>query len=160
MTINKIVLFVSSAFGAGYIKHMPGTFGGLVGILLWVLFVPDMCAFQFLSLITISVVSILFSSWAEKIYGKKDDQRIVIDEVAGSWFAVAFLPKTFIFLFLGFLLFRVFDISKFWFIKNLQNVKGGLGVTIDDVVAGVFANVMLRFVLLVWSLLILQFLNI
>ncbi|MDR1926510.1 MAG: phosphatidylglycerophosphatase A [Endomicrobium sp.] len=144
--MNRVILFFSSAFGAGYIKYAPGTFGTLVGVLLWVLFVPSMYMFQILLLLAILIISVLFSSLAEEIYRKKDDQRIVIDEVAGLCFSVAFLPKTFVFLLLGFLLFRLIDIKKPFFFKNVQKVKGGFGVTIDDIIAGIFVNVILHFV--------------
>ena len=144
--MNKIVLFFSSVFGVGYIKYAPGTFGSLVGVLLWSLFVPNIYLLQVFLLAAVFVISILFSSMAEKIYRKKDDQRIVIDEVAGMWVSVAFLPKTFIFLFLGFILFRIFDIKKTWFIKKSQNFRGGFGITVDDILAGIFVNVILQFV--------------
>lgn len=80
---------------------------------------------------------------------KKDDQRIVIDEVAGVWVALAFLPKTILFLSLGFILFRIFDIKKPFFIKKLQKLKGGFGITVDDIVAGICANVILQILNLV-----------
>jgi phosphatidylglycerophosphatase A len=142
--MDKIVIFFSSVFGLGYIKYASGTFGSLVGILFWVLFVPDIYIFQIFVLAGIFTISVLFSSLAEDIYNKKDDRRIVVDEVAGVCVSVAFLPKTFMFLFLGFLLFRMFDIGKPLFIGEAQKIKGGLGVTIDDVIAGIFTNVILQ----------------
>ncbi|MDR3092532.1 MAG: phosphatidylglycerophosphatase A [Endomicrobium sp.] len=142
--MDKIVIFFSSVFGAGYIKYASGTFGSLVGILLWVLFVPDTYIFQIFVLAAIFIISVLFSSLAEGIYNKKDDRKIVVDEVAGMWCSVAFLPKTFMFLFAGFLLFRIFDIKKPLFIKKIQKIRGGFGITIDDIVAGIFANVILQ----------------
>ncbi|MCA6070935.1 MAG: phosphatidylglycerophosphatase A [Endomicrobium sp.] len=144
--MNKIVLFFSSAFGVGYIKYAPGTFGSLVGVLLWSLFVPNIYLLQVFLLAAVFVISILFSSMAEEIYRKKDDRRIVIDEVVGMWVSIAFLPKTFIFLFLGFILFRILDIEKTWFIKKSQNFRSGLGITMDDILAGIFVNVILQFV--------------
>jgi phosphatidylglycerophosphatase A len=144
--MNKIILFFSSILGVGYIGFAPGTFGSLVGVLIWILFVPNIYLFHIFLLLIMSVNSILFSSLAENIYYEKDNQRIVIDEVTGLWFSVAFLPKTFIFLFLGFFIFRLFDIKKPLFIKRFQNFKGGLAVTVDDVIAGIFVNVILQVV--------------
>jgi phosphatidylglycerophosphatase A len=94
----------------------------------------------------IFVISVFFSSVAECIYKKKDDRRIVIDEVAGVWFSIAFLPKTLGVLFFGFVLFRFFDIKKPFFIKRLQKLKSGLGITMDDVMAGIFVNIILRLI--------------
>ncbi|MCL1971773.1 MAG: phosphatidylglycerophosphatase A [Endomicrobia bacterium] len=142
--MRNIILFFSSVFGAGYIKYAPGTFGSLTGILLWAFFIPQNYPAQFAAVAFMFFASVLFSSLAEKIYNKKDDQRIVIDEVAGVWLSVMFLPKTVLFLVLGFILFRVFDITKPLFIKKLQNIKGGLGITIDDIAAGFLANVILQ----------------
>ncbi|MCL2485564.1 MAG: phosphatidylglycerophosphatase A [Endomicrobia bacterium] len=142
--MNKLVLFFSSVFGTGYIKYAPGTFGTLAGLLLWVLFIPDNYTLHLLAIISIFIVSVFLSSAAEKIYSKKDDQRIVIDEVAGIWVAVAFLPKTVLFLGLGFILFRFFDIKKPWFIRKSQKIKGGFGITADDILAGLFANIILQ----------------
>ncbi|MDR3274847.1 MAG: phosphatidylglycerophosphatase A [Endomicrobium sp.] len=142
--MNKIILFFSSVAGLGYIKYAPGTFSSLAGILLWVLFAPNHYIFQIFILFITFIIAVLFSSLAEDIYNKKDDQRIVIDELVGVWFSVAFLPKTFIFLFLGFILFRISDIKKLLFIKQVQQIKGGLGVTVDDIIAGIFANIILQ----------------
>jgi phosphatidylglycerophosphatase A len=142
--MDKMIIFFSSVFGLGYVKYASGTLGSLAGILFWVLFVPDIYIFQVFVLAEIFIISVLFSSLAEDIYNKKDDRRIVIDEVAGVWFSIAFLPKTFMFLFLGFLLFRMFDIGKPLFIGEVQKIKGGLGITIDDVIAGIFTNAILQ----------------
>ncbi len=147
--MNKIILFFSSVAGIGYIKYAPGTFGSLAGIILWALFVPQNYKFHLISVLCIFIISTAFSSMAEDIYGKKDDQRIVIDEVAGVWVALAFLPKTILFLSLGFILFRIFDIKKPFFIKKLQKLKGGFGITVDDIVAGIYANVILQILNLV-----------
>lgn len=142
--MRKFILFISSAFGTGYIKDAPGTFGSLTGLIIWILFAPQNYYEQIPIILCIVFVSIAFSSLAEEIYQSKDDQRIVIDEVAGMWIAVAFLPKTWLFFVLGFILFRVFDITKPLFIKKTQIFKGGLGITIDDIFAGIFANVILQ----------------
>jgi len=146
MKTDRIILFFSSVFGLGYVKYAPGTFGSLAGILLWAIFAPQNYAAQFAFAVVIFVISVIFAHLAEKIYGTKDDQRIVIDEVAGVWVSVMFLPKTLLFLSAGFLLFRLFDITKPFFIKKLQRAKGGFGVTIDDIAAGVAANIILQVV--------------
>jgi phosphatidylglycerophosphatase A len=144
--MNKIIIFFSSVAYLGYIKRAPGTFGSLAGVLLWAFFMPANALIQLLSLVSIFVISLLFSSLAENIYKTKDDQRIVIDEVAGIWFSLALLPKQFLFLFLGFCLFRLLDVKKPWIIKSVQALKSGFGVTIDDVIAGIFTNFLLQIV--------------
>jgi phosphatidylglycerophosphatase A len=148
--MNKLILLISSVFGLGYIKRAPGTFGSIAGILLWALLAPNKYNLQIYMLIAVFAISILFSSLAEKIYNVKDDQRIVIDEVAGIFFSVAFLPKTFIFLSLGFILFRVFDVKKPLFIKTVQTAGSGLGITMDDVLAGIFTNIILQIIRMIF----------
>jgi phosphatidylglycerophosphatase A len=144
--VKALILFFSSAFGSGYVKYAPVTFGTAVGLLLWILIIPQNYAVQIFALAAIFFISLFISGAAEKIYAKKDDQRIVIDEVCGVWFCAAFLPKTAPYLISAFVLFRFFDVAKPFFIKKLQNIKGGLGITIDDVAAGIAANAILQFV--------------
>ncbi|MDR2812063.1 MAG: phosphatidylglycerophosphatase A [Endomicrobium sp.] len=144
--MNKIIIFFSSVAYLGYIRHAPGTFGSLAGVLFWRFFMPDSALVELCSLVAIFFISIFFSSLTEDIYKTKDDHRIVIDEVAGMWFSLALLPKNFLFFLLGFLLFRLFDIKKPWIIKSVQDLKGGFGVTIDDVIAGIFTNFTLQIV--------------
>jgi phosphatidylglycerophosphatase A len=144
--MNKIIIFFSSVAYLGYIKRAPGTFGSLAGVLFWIFFMTESALVQLCSLVVIFFISIFFSSLAEDIYKTKDDHRIVIDEVAGMWFSLALLPKNFLFFLLGFLLFRLLDIKKPWIIKSVQDLKGGFGVTIDDVIAGIFANFILQIV--------------
>ncbi|MDR3196220.1 MAG: phosphatidylglycerophosphatase A [Endomicrobium sp.] len=144
--MNKIIIFFSSVAYLGYVKRAPGTWGSLAGVLLWVFFMPDCALVQLLALAAIFFISIFFSSLAENIYKTKDDRRIVIDEVAGIWFSLALLPKQFLFFFLGFLLFRLFDVKKPWIIKSVQELKSGFGVTLDDVIAGIFTNFLLQII--------------
>jgi phosphatidylglycerophosphatase A len=144
-----LVLVISSAFGSGYIKYAPGTFGTAVGLSLWILLIPQNYTAHIFAVAAIFLISVFVSGAAEKIYGRKDDRRIVVDEVCGIWISVAFLPKTPGYLLAAFVLFRLFDVSKPFFIEKLQNVKSGLGITVDDVAAGVFVNAILQAVRLI-----------
>jgi phosphatidylglycerophosphatase A len=144
--MKTLVLFFSSAFGIGYIKYAPGTFASIAGLLLWFLFVPQNYLFHIFAIVLIFFISVILSGAAEKIYAKKDDQRIVVDEACGVWISAAFLPKSAGYLIAAFILFRFFDVKKPFFIKKLQNIKGGLGITIDDVAAGFFANAILQII--------------
>jgi phosphatidylglycerophosphatase A len=89
-------------------------------------------------------VAIVISDIAEGAYGHKDDQRIVIDEWVGVLVAVAFFSPTPWVLALGFVLFRLFDVFKPLGIARLQKWPGGWGIVMDDVLAGVYANLCLR----------------
>jgi len=84
--------------------------------------------------------------WACEIYaretGIKDPSECVIDELAGQWFACAFAPLSLYGFALAFLLFRIFDIAKPWPISAAERQPGGLGIVLDDVIAGLFAGVL------------------
>ncbi|MBI3549837.1 MAG: phosphatidylglycerophosphatase A [Elusimicrobia bacterium] len=92
--------------------------------------------------------AILAACWvsgeAERGLGTKDDPRIIIDEIVGYWVTVAFLPRKAAVLALGFLLFRFFDSVKLPPYRWLERLPGGFGVVMDDVGAGIAANLVLR----------------
>lgn len=79
----------------------------------------------------------------------KDNYRIVIDEVVGMCITLWFLPVRWPYLFAGWLLFRFFDISKPLYIRKMEDLAGGWGVMMDDVLAGVYANLLLQLVVFV-----------
>ena len=89
-----------------------------------------------------------FSSWiagqAENYWEKKDDRRIVVDEIMGFLVTMLWVPKSPLFIAGGFLLFRFFDVLKSFPIRRLERVKSGFGVVLDDVLAGVYANIILH----------------
>lgn len=132
----------------GYIPIAPGTFGGsLLGAgIFWLLSPYELI--YFLVTLKIILLAIWSSGQAEAIFGKKDDQRIVIDETAGMLIAMLWLPdKSLLYLGLGFVVFRVMDIVKPLGIKQLQKIRGGWGVVADDVAAGLVTNIILRIVM-------------
>ncbi len=132
----------------GYIPIAPGTLGGsLLGAGIYWLFSPYKLIFLLVTL-KIIITAIWSSGKAEKEFGKKDDQRIVIDETAGMLVAMLFLPdRSLLYLGLGFVVFRVLDIVKPLGIKKLQAIKGGWGVVADDLAAGLLTNIILRIVM-------------
>ncbi|OGS27550.1 MAG: hypothetical protein A2297_03335 [Elusimicrobia bacterium RIFOXYB2_FULL_48_7] len=141
---KKIVLLLSSGLGAGYIPLAPGTFGTLLAsiVYLWVMPVNPIAYLIVLS--ALALVSVFISAAADKIYGTEDSRRIVIDEVIGFLITMAFLPKTFTIVFIGFALFRFFDVVKPLFIKRIQKLSGGWGIVADDVLAGIYSNIILQ----------------
>jgi phosphatidylglycerophosphatase A len=90
------------------------------------------------------LISVAVSEVAEETLGRKDDPRIVIDEWIGVWITLAFLPRGTVWLVLGFILFRVFDVWKPGAVRLIGDWPGGWGVVMDDVLAGVAANVLLH----------------
>jgi phosphatidylglycerophosphatase A len=137
---EKLITFLATGFGSGLSPFAPGTMGTLVGVVICLLCLPLPWPMRLLTVLALSALSIYVAEQAEKIYQKKDDQRIVIDEIIG--FQVTMLPVaiTVLNLCAGFVLFRIFDILKPFPINNLQRLPGGWGVVIDDVVAGIYAG--------------------
>jgi phosphatidylglycerophosphatase A len=101
-----------------------------------------------ITLVGFLFLSVWVSGNAEIFFRKRDDQRIVIDEIIGFLITMLWVPKFIRFVIIGFFLFRFFDILKPFPIRRLEKVfKGGFGVVLDDVVAGVYANIVLRLIL-------------
>jgi phosphatidylglycerophosphatase A len=92
----------------------------------------------------VTAIGIYASGVVEEITGEKDPGCIVIDEVAGYLIAMAFLPTTAFYLVSSFILFRFFDILKPPPLGRLQRLKGGTGVVVDDILAGVYTNIVLQ----------------
>jgi len=146
--VSDPVLFLAFGFGSGLAKKAPGTFGTLAAVPLYLALV------QAQSLIVYSVVTllvILVGVWicgqaAEKL-GEHDFGGIVWDEIAGFLVTMWLVPFTWQAVALGFILFRVFDIVKPWPIRWIdRQVHGGLGIMLDDILAGVFAGGLLFFI--------------
>lgn len=149
--MKRIHLALATGLGLGFLPA-PGTFGSLWGILFVVYchrFSPVLYGITLLALIALAIH---VSNSAEEDYGH-DASRIVIDEVVGMIITLSFVPLTLTSLGLGFVLFRLLDIFKpypiRWFEKRFA---GGLGIVLDDVVAGFFANLILRVILLLIAL--------
>lgn len=150
MTYNLFIKFIASGAYSGYSPIAPGTAGSVVGILIYLLaFSLQLSAIGYL-LITILIVSIgiWVSGRAEEIFERKDSQKIVIDEIAGMLISLFMLPHGFWTALSGFIIFRMLDIAKPFYI--LERLPGGLGVMMDDVAAGIATNLILRVVLLLF----------
>jgi phosphatidylglycerophosphatase A len=145
---DKVALIVSIWFGAGLLPGMPGTFGTAGAIPLYLLVNFLHTRYQALFLLIIIIGAIWSSHRSQCILGTVDPREIVIDEVAGFLLSIIFIPFTLRNLIVGFFLFRFFDILKPPPIKMIEEkVKGGCGIVLDDLVAGVYAYLSLRFLL-------------
>jgi phosphatidylglycerophosphatase A len=132
---------LASAFGAGYSPVASGTVGSVVTVVaIWLLpLTPLRIA---IALVVVVLVGIWAGSRVERVVGKKDPGVIVIDEVAGMLLSVILLPRTIPVLITAFLLFRLFDIWKPFPARESQALTGGMGVMVDDLIAGVYALVL------------------
>jgi len=145
---DKVALIVSIWFGAGLLPGMPGTFGTAGAIPLYVLIDFLHTRYQALFLLIIIIGAIWSSHRSQCILGTVDPREIVIDEVAGFLLSIIFIPFTLRNLIAGFFLFRFFDILKPPPIKMIEEkVRGGCGIVLDDLVAGAYTYLSLRFLL-------------
>lgn len=140
----------------GYAPLAPASVGSLgCAVLLWYLLPeiraggsPVAVATLGVSIAAFVALSIWVAGTAERAFGH-DSKKIVIDEFAGFLVAVAFLPKTLLVYVLAFILFRVLDVVKPFPARRMESAAGGVGVVMDDVVVGVYTNVLIRVMLLV-----------
>ena len=144
--MTRFILLLASGLGVGFSPFAPGTVGTLVAIPIELFLSRIFSPVYELTLLTF----FFFSSWiAEKAqahWQKSDDQRIVIDEIMGYFLTMLWIPKTTLFIILGFFLFRFFDIVKPPPIRLIERAKGGFGVVLDDVLAGVYSNIILQII--------------
>lgn len=134
-------------FGAGLSPKAPGTVGTLATIPFAILLIWLGPFYHMSVTVLLTVIAIIACEKYEKQIGGHDHSHIVIDEVVGFLITMTWLPLTWQALLAGFCLFRFFDILKPWPISHFdKKVRGGLGVVVDDVVAGIFANIILQVV--------------
>lgn len=147
---QKLQLFFATGFLSGYFPFASGTVGSFLALLIY-LFVPGFSEPYLLVLVIIIFIplGIVTSNFAEKVYGF-DPPEVVIDEIIGMWITMLFVPKTFLLAAIGFVLFRIFDIIKPFPAKQSQQIKGGLGIVIDDVIAGLYALILLHLILIIF----------
>ncbi len=147
---KSFVKFFLSAFGLGFLPWTPGTWGSLGGLVLvyFISSVPvvDLIVFFILLLVTVTFLTRYFKMMQEK---EKDPQFVVMDEVLGILVTFLSLPITWITALIGFVLFRFFDIVKPFGIRRLEKIEGAWGVILDDLVAGLFAHIILT--AYIWS---------
>ena len=145
---EKCVVMLATGCYAGYIPIASGTFGTLIAIPLCYLVsrLDPLQAILLLGLFT--GFAVWMSGEAEELFNSKDSSLIVIDEMAGFLVTLFLIPWSVKSVVIGFFLFRLLDIAKPFPIRRIeQKVKGGWGVVGDDVVAGIYANVILRVIM-------------
>ena len=142
---RKAILFFATGGLIGFAPVAPGTFGSLAALPLCLLI--SSMGIGAASIVVVGLI--IFSTWvvhaAEKIEARKDPSRVVLDEICGMAIALFALPFTPFFIMWGFALFRVFDILKPFPIRWVdKKVPGGLGIMLDDIIAGIVANGVIR----------------
>lgn len=143
--MTRLLKILGSGFLVGYLPLAPATFGSALAAAIYWFLLPSN------PLILLSIVGalFLFGTWVSgklvEVWGE-DARRIVIDEICGMFLTMALIPKSLWLLVVGFLLFRLFDIWKPFPIRSSQKLKKGFGVMVDDILAAVYANLVLQLI--------------
>ncbi len=147
--LERTALFIGCGFGSGFLKPGPGTWGSVVGFI----YFAGLLQLPFGFAILVAFLGLCLSIWSsgicERLLQKKDPGEVVIDEIASiplALWPLAVLPHPAPWLWVAaFATFRILDIAKPFPIKQLQCIRGGLGILIDDVVAALFTSVVIWF---------------
>lgn len=150
MSLKQRLAFVfATGFGSGYSPFAPGTAGSAVGLLfVWAmswLGVPG----QITAVVVVSVLAMAAADIVASSLGLKDPGLIVADEIAGMMVTMVAIPLTLTSVTLGFVLFRIMDVVKPPPARQFEKFKGGIGIVADDLMAGVYAHLALRGILMV-----------
>ena len=147
----KVHRLISTCLGIGYTPKGGGTVAAAVCCIAWYAAGMGGNESPFIE-VTTTVVILALGIWSagkvEAAWGK-DSSRVVIDEVAGMCITLLWIPVRWQYVLIGLVLFRFFDIVKPLYIRRMEKLSGGWGVMLDDVLAGVYSNVVLQLIVLI-----------
>jgi phosphatidylglycerophosphatase A len=151
--VSDYLAIAIATFGVGFLPLIPGTFGSLVGVGIFLLLSSSFVV-VLLSILVLTFSGFWAASRTEELSGRKDPGKVVVDEVAGQM--IALLPLTLFSVstsavIVSFMLFRLFDIVKPYPAGRLEALKGGFGIMCDDLVAGVYAAIITSIILAVFG---------
>ena len=134
---DRFVKLIATFFYIGYLPLAPGSMASIAGVLIYVLFQSN--AFVYAALLAVIIfLGFRMSDRMEELVGSKDPSCIVIDEVAGIMISFWGLPWNWSVIITAYFVFRAFDMFKIYPANRLEDMKGGVGVMMDDIIAGVY----------------------
>ena len=141
-------LLVATGFGSGFSPVAPGTAGALLAVLLWVAgyFLLPFAQLQVLLAVLVVYFTVqgVYSSGVMEKYWGEDPSRVVVDEMVGVWIPLLVVPDGgWSYVVAAFVLFRFFDIVKPLGVRRMERLGGGMGIMMDDILAGVYSAVLL-----------------
>ena len=144
--MKRLYILLGTAGGVGYVPFLPGTLGTMVGVAIYVIFsrfFPQTISY-IIMLAVFLVGGLWVSTRCNQYFEGDDNSSIVIDELVGFLITMLLVPFSFRFILLGFILFRVIDITKPFKIGRIEKISGGWGIMGDDVAAGILANLIIQ----------------
>lgn len=146
MNIKRLgIVLLATWFGCGFVPIAPGTFGSLATVPLIFLLRDAHFIIKLAVLIIMVIIATVVTKMTQGIFDGDDPKEIVIDEVSGMLMAALFIPFTWRSIGIAFVLFRIFDIAKPFPIRKIERIKGGIGIVMDDIVAGAMTYVLMKF---------------
>jgi phosphatidylglycerophosphatase A len=143
--MTRLAVFISTVAYTGYFPFAPGTIGSLAGLLVYAgVRLSGSAAVEALVIVAVFAAGVWSGSVAERYFGGIDPGPVVIDEVVGMLVTLAFIPVGWSGALAGFVIFRILDIVKPYPSRRLENLHGGWGVVLDDAMAAVYGNLVLR----------------
>ncbi len=147
---SKIEEILFTGFYSGYSPVAPGTAGTLVALGVYLIIYyfagPAVMWVNMALVVLLAWPTILLCGRGEKFFKKKDPGEVVLDEMAGYWLALFAVPFNWVAVFMAFLLFRLFDIVKPFPARQAQYLEGGMGIVLDDYIAGAYTVLILQLV--------------
>jgi len=146
LKINLLERLLGSGFFSGYIPIAPGTFGSLIALAIYLIpgFENPTILLTLISLF--SIIGIYTGNKFEKIYGK-DPAQCTIDEMVGMWITLLFIPKYIWYILIAFIIWRILDIIKPFPANIVEKIKGGWGIMLDDIVAGIYSLILVHIII-------------
>lgn len=143
--MEKLIKTIATVLGIGYIPIAQGTFASLAALGIYIIIHNNITLYVLVTSIFI-IAGFPVSGRAEAMFNKKDSRKIVIDDFSGMLLALLFIPFRTPYIIIVFVLYRFFDIVKLYPINRLERLPAGWGIMLDDIAAGLYANIILQII--------------
>jgi phosphatidylglycerophosphatase A len=149
LKLNFFEKLIGSGFYTGYIPFASGTWGSLAALIIYYIPGFERGIIIIPAILIFTVLGILTGNKFDVIYGK-DPAECTVDEVVGMWISLLFLPKTLLISTVAFISWRIFDIIKPSPARQLERLSGGIGIMIDDIIAGLYSLLFLHLIIIIF----------
>ena len=153
MKINFLEKLLGSGFYTGYIRFASGTWGSLAALIIYLVPGFENPSLMIFLISLFILIGVPIGDKFEALYGK-DPKECTIDEVVGMWITLLFLPKKIWWIVLAFLIWRAMDIVKPFPARKLENIKGGWGIMLDDVMAAIYSFISIQLIIYFFNIMV------